>query len=190
MSHSAASGLAECDCVSEICLVMTVGRCSHSWDMANVVSGLIIMKKCYRCGKVSSCFSLDKDPPLESCHEEPHYWNFMEAIPALHFDLKCSKCGTEIKLDEMVGLMVCTGCDDKCEVNLLTEKLKAENTQVFIALEPRPIDERKQLAPEKFAAVEQYFENKSSILKRHIKIVPQEMVRNIATCDANAVSDI
>ena len=44
-------------------------KCSHLWGMVNVVSGLIVMKKCFHCGKVSTCFAFHDEPPLEPCHE-------------------------------------------------------------------------------------------------------------------------
>jgi len=79
-------------------------KCSHLWKMVNVASGLVVMKKCFHCGKISTCFTYHDKPPLETCHEEDHFWNFMEGDPAFHFDLKCAKCDTLLKFDELVGL--------------------------------------------------------------------------------------
>ncbi|UCC23317.1 MAG: hypothetical protein JSW23_04490 [Planctomycetota bacterium] len=169
---------------------MQKGKCSHLWEMINVTSGLIVMKKCFHCGKVSSCFTFHDKPPLEPCHEERHFWNFMESDPSLHFDLKCGKCGKLVKLGEMVGLMICTGCDETCEVGVLKQEFEPEGACVCIVCGCRPIDERKQLPKEKFGALEEYFEQRCRALKSKVKIVPHEMVRNLDRCYAEVVKDM
>jgi len=165
-------------------------KCSHFWEMVNVASGSIVMKKCFHCGKVSTCFTFHDKSPLEPCHEENHFWNFMEGDQSFHFDLKCAKCGTLVKFDELVGLMLCTGCDETCEVDILKRKLEPQDTRVYIALGYRPIEERKQLPQEKFAVLKDYFSQQCKSLKCKIKIVPHEMVKNIASCYAEAIKDV
>jgi hypothetical protein len=158
--------------------------------MVNVTSGLIVIKKCFHCGKVSTCFTHHDKPPLETSHEEDHFWNFMEGDPTFHLDLKCANCGTLVKLDELVALMICTGCDETCEVDILRRKLEPEGTRVYIAFGRRPLDERKQLPQEKFTALQEYFSQQSKSLKCKIKVVPHEMVKNIASCYAEAIKDV
>jgi hypothetical protein len=168
---------------------MQKDKCSHLWEMINVASGLIVMKKCFHCGKVSTCFTFHDRPPLEPCHEERHFWNFMESDPCFHFDLKCSKCGKLVKLGELVGLMMCTGCDETCEVCVLKQKLEPEEVRVCIACGCRPIDERKQLPKEKFGVLEEYFAQRCRTLKSKVKLVPHEIVRNLDRCYAEVVKD-
>lgn len=168
---------------------MQAEKCSHLWEMVNVASGLIVMKKCFHCSKVSTCFTFDHKPPLATCHEEGHFWNFVEGDESFHFDLKCRKCGTLVKFAELVGLMVCTGCDERCEVDILRRELEPEGTRVCIALGCRPIDERKQLPPEKLAVLEEFFSQQGESLKSKIKVVPHEMVRSIDKCYAEVVRD-
>ena len=156
--------------------------------MVNVSPGLIVMKKCFHCSKVSTCFTFHCDTPLESSHEGEHFWNFVESDEAFHFDLNCTKCETVVKFDELVGLMICTGCDETCEVDILRRKVKPENTKVCIALGRQPVDERKQLPPEKFAVLEEFFKQQFDCLK--CLIVPHKMVKNIANCYAEAIKDL
>ena len=169
--------------------IMRRKKCSHLWEMINVAGGLIIMKRCFHCGKVSTCFCFHDKPPLEECHEEDHFWNFMEGDRSFHFDLKCAKCGTLVKFDELVGLMVCTGCDETCEVDILRRKLQPEHTRVYIALGGRPIEEKKQLAQRKIDILEYYFNQQCKSSKTKIKVVPHEMVKNIADCYAEVIED-
>jgi len=169
---------------------MRQDNCSHIWEMVNVAGGLIVMKKCFHCSKVSTCFCFHNELPLEPCHEGEHFWNFMEGDPTFHFDLNCAKCNTLVKLDELVGLAMCTGCDQKCEAGILEQKLELEDTQLCIALGHRPINERKQLAPEKIAVLQEYFNQQNKSTKTRIKIVPHEMVRSFDNCYAEVIKDI
>ena len=160
------------------------------WEMVNVASGLAVMKKCFHCNKVSTCFIFHNEPPLESCREQNHFWNFMESDKCFHFDLRCTKCDDVVKLDELVGLMKCTGCDETCEVGMLMRKLEPEHTQVYIAMGCRPIKERRQLSQEKFAALDAYFNQQSKSLKRKLKIVRHEMVKDLDKCYAEVIRDV
>ena len=164
-------------------------KCSHRWEMVNVSSGLVIVKKCFHCAKVSTCFVFHNYPPLEPCHEHEHFWNFVESDKAFHFDLRCTKCDTMVKLDELVGLMGCTGCDERCEVDILRRKLEPEHTHVYIALGNRPIDERRQLSEEKISILQDYFNQQCKSLKSKTKIVSHEMIRNIENCSAQIIND-
>jgi len=169
---------------------MQQDKCTHVWEMVNVTSGLVIMKKCFHCGKVSTCFCFHNKVPLEECREEEHFWNFVGGDTALHFDLKCDKCGTSVKFDELVGLMMCTGCDERCDVDILRRELEPQDTRVRIALGRRPIDERKQLPPEKIAILQDYFDQQRKLSKPKIKIVSHEMIRSIDKCYAEVIQDI
>jgi len=165
-------------------------KCPHIWEMVNVASGLIVMKKCFHCGKVSICFCFHDKLPLESCYEEGHFWNFMEGDPAFHFDLKCINCSTLAKFGELAGLMMCTGCDERCGVGILMRELEPQGTRVCIALGCQPIKERKQLPKGKIAILQDYFDQQSKSLKSKIKIVPHEMVRSIDNCYAEVIKDV
>ena len=169
---------------------MQEDKCLHIWGMVNVARGLIVMKKCFHCGKVSTCFCFHDKLPLEPSHEGEHFWNFMEGSPAFHFDLKCINCGILVKLEELVGLMMCTGCDERCEVDVLRRKLEREGTQVCIALGCRPIDERKQLPDEKIAILQEYLVQQGKSLKSRIKIVSHKMVKSIGSCYAQVINDM
>ena len=165
---------------------MQEDKCSHIWEMVNVASGLIVMKKCFHCGKVSTCFCFHDKLPLEPSHEGEHFWNFMEADPSFHFNLKCTKCNIIVEMEELVGLMICTGCDEECKVNICRQKLEAKDKQVYIALGCRPIDDRKQLPEKKLVALQEYFNQQSNLAKT--KIVPHKMIKNVATCYAVPLS--
>jgi len=165
-------------------------ECAHFWEMVNLAPGLIVMKKCFHCSKVSTCFVFHNRPPLEPCHDGEHFWNFMESDASFHFDLKCKKCSTLVNLDELVGLMKCTGCDQKCEAGMLMRKLESKNTRVYIAIGAQPIKEKPQLSRGKIDVLKEYFKKQSESLESRIKIVPHKMVRDFSSCYAEVVRDV
>ena len=162
--------------------------CRHRWQMVDTADGMVVMKKCFHCAKVSTCFCFHRQPPLETCREDPHFWNFLEASPAFHFDLACTKCNLWVRLDELVALMVCTGCDPECPVDHERRKLAPGTGQVCIALGRRPIDERKQLPDAKIAVLGEFLRQQSHRLQSAIKLAYHDMVANIEKCDARILS--
>jgi len=86
--------------------------------------------------------------------------------------------------------MMCTGCDERCEVDVLRRKLEPEGKQVCIALGRRPIKERKQLSQETIAILQDYFDQQDKSLKTSIRIVSHEMVRSIEICYAEVIKDM
>jgi hypothetical protein len=168
---------------------MQQDKCSHVWEMVNVASGLIVMKKCFHCSKVSTCFCYHDKLPLEPCHEGEHFWNFVEGDPTFHFDLKCANCGTFVKFDELVAMMICTGCDERCDVDGLRRELEPQGTRVCIVLGRRPIKGRKQIPDEKIAMLQEYFDQQAKSLKSKIRLVRDTMVRRLDNCYAEVLKD-
>jgi len=39
-------------------------RCIHLWEMTNAVPCLIVIKRCFHCAKISTCFTFHNKPPL------------------------------------------------------------------------------------------------------------------------------
>jgi hypothetical protein len=148
------------------------------------------MKKCFHCNKVSTCFVFHHDPPLEPCREQSHFWNYVESDESFHFGLRCTKCGTVVMLDELVCLMRCTGCDEKCRVCIFMRSLEPEDIQVYIAMGRRPVEERRQLSQEQFSALEAYFNQQAESLESKVKIVRHEMVKDLDKCYAEVIRDV
>ena len=165
-------------------------KCSHSWKMVNIAYGFVITEKCYQTDKVATYFTFEHKPPLEEYREGDHFWNVMESAQSFRFDLKCTKCGLITTFDELMGLMMCTGCDKTCEVDIIRKKLASDRTWVYVAFGFLPINERKQLTQEKILILENYFNQRRKSSKSRIKIVSHEMVKNFATCYAEVIKDI
>ena len=169
---------------------MQGARCRHRLEMVNVVSGFIIMEKCFKCSQITNYFSREKRPPLEEYRDGDHFWNVMDTAQSIRFDLRCSKCGMQVQYDELLGLMMCTGCDPRCEVNRIQKELEPERTWVYVAFGFLPVDEKPQLSDKKLALLEKYFNlRRGGASRSKIKIVSHKLVRDIFTCYAETIKD-
>ncbi|MFH1297617.1 MAG: hypothetical protein ABIJ04_10130 [Bacteroidota bacterium] len=164
--------------------------CSHIWEMINIQNGYIVTENCFRCRKTSTYFSIGEWPPLEEYREGEHFWNIMEVAQSIRFDLKCKVCGELVHFNELAGLMMCTGCDEKCQVDTLMKELEKSRTWVYVAFGFFPVDERKQLNKEKISILEQYFNQRRKSSTSRIKIVSSEMIDDIARCFAEMIKDV
>lgn len=165
-------------------------NCSHSWEMVNVVYGHIITEKCFHCDKLASYFNAETKPSLEEYREGEHFWNVMETAQSFRFDLKCTQCNLLIPFGELMGLMMCNGCDEDCEADKLRKKLEPQRTWIYVAFGFLPVKERKQPPGEKISILEDYFNQRRKSKTSRIKIVSHEMVKNFATCYAEVIRDV
>ncbi|MDY6936014.1 MAG: hypothetical protein SVZ03_17580 [Spirochaetota bacterium] len=164
-------------------------NCSHKWEMVNVVQCFIGTEKCNHCGKVVSFSTSEYNPPHDEYREGDHYWTIMDTAQSIRFELRCTDCGKLVKYNELLGLMMCTGCDENCKVNALMRELEPERTWIYVAFGYLPIDEVEQLSAEKIQYLEDYYNQKRRSMHSRIKIVSHEMVDNIFTCYAEVIKD-
>jgi len=164
-------------------------NCSHLWEMVNVHFGFVITEQCSDTKEVMTYFSED-EPPLEEYREDDHFWNVMETAQSIRFELKCSKCGKVESFDELMGLMMCTGCIEDCEVNLEMKRLENDRIWVYVAFGFMPVEKRKKLPQGKIKVLEDYFNQRRKSKTSRIKIVGQEMVKSYATCYAEVIRDL
>ncbi|MEN8153343.1 MAG: hypothetical protein ABFR75_04915 [Acidobacteriota bacterium] len=165
-------------------------KCLHHWEMVNVSYGYIITEQCFKCEKVSNYFTQEHTPPLEEYRDGEHFWNVMKSDQSFKFNLKCSECNTVVDYDELLGLMMCTGCDKDCEVDIELKKLEAERIWVYVAFGFLPIGEKKQLSDEKIKILEDYFNQRRRSSNSSIRIISHEKVRKISACYAEVIKDV
>jgi hypothetical protein len=165
-------------------------NCLHQWTMINIRPGFIITESCYKCQKISCYFSNDEKPPLEEYRDGDHFWNVMQSAQTFRFELECTACHIIVQYDELLGLMMCTGCDENCKVEHLRKELEKERTWVYVAYGFLPVNEVKRLGQEKIAILEEYFNQRRKTSKSKIKIVSYEMISNVENCYAEVIKDV
>jgi len=169
---------------------MDTEKCPHRWEMENVSYGYIITEKCFKCEKVSNYFTMEHTPPLEEYRDGEHFWNVMKSDQSFQFNLSCTECNKVVNYEELLGLMMCTGCDKDCEVDIDFKKHEAERTWVYVAFGFLPVDEKPQLSYEKIEILEDYFNQRRRSPDSRIKILSHERVKNISTCYAEVIRDV
>lgn len=165
-------------------------KCSHQWKMINVVPIFIGTEKCFHCGKIVSFSTTELNPPHEEYRDGDHFWTTMDTAQSISFDLKCTQCEKVVDYSQLLGLMMCTGCDETCKVNTLMRKLESERTWVYVAFGYLPVNEVEQLSEEQIQYLEDYFNQMRKSRQSRIKIVSHEMVDNILNCYAEVIRDV
>ncbi len=169
---------------------MPEATCNHIWEMANIAYGFLITEKCSKCEMISTYFTFEDRPPLEEYREGDHFWNVMESAQSFRFDFKCRHCGQLVSFNELMGLAMCTGCDENCQVEKVRKKLEKERTWVYVAFGYLPNDEHKQLTKKQIAILEDFFNQRRKSSRTRIKIVSQELVKNFVTCYGEVIKDV
>jgi hypothetical protein len=150
---------------------MAAVSCQHAWKMKDIQLGLVVTEKCYHCGNERNYFTLENNPPFEEYRDGMHLWVIMGNSQTQRFNLICEHCKEEVKLPELYGLMMCTGCDKNCEAGKLQAALEPSQTWVYVAFGFLPLSERKQLTPEQIRYLEDYFNQRLVNSKSKIKVV-------------------
>ncbi len=163
--------------------------CKHLWQISNIKPCFIITEFCYKCKKTTTYYSLEERPPIEEYQEEGHFWNTLGHDQSIRFDLQCEKCGKLVKMEELAGLMMCTGCEEDCKVYSLMKDLEKERTWVYVAFGFLPFDERKQLDQEQISILEDYFNQRRKSLTSKIKIVSGDIIDNFSLCYGDIIKD-
>jgi len=157
--------------------------------MTDTVYGFLVTEKCFHCEMISTEFSLDPKPPLEEYREGEHFWNLMESAQTIRYNLKCRSCGRVVELKELLGLMLCTGCDPACQVDVLRKRLEPQRAWVYVAFGFLPEKKHPQLPDEKIALLEEYINQRRKSKTSSIRIVPGRLVSRIQNCYGEVIKD-
>lgn len=168
---------------------MTADLCQHAWKMTDIQRGFVVTEKCYHCGNERNYFTLEHNPPFEEYRDGAHLWNIMGTFQTQRFNLICKLCGKEVRLPELYGLMMCTGCDKNCNAGQLQGQLEPSRTWVYVAFGYAPIKERKQLSEEQILHIEEYFNQQLVNSQSKIKVVAQSLVHDLNNCYGMVIKD-
>ncbi|MGQ9603225.1 MAG: hypothetical protein ACUVUU_03345 [bacterium] len=168
---------------------MALEKCKHTWKMTNVRDGFIVTEKCYHCDKIRVFFSYEDAPPKDEYREGEHYWNYLGSAQSVKFEVECTGCGKKIAFGPFVGLMHCTGCDEKCHINILSRICEGQNVWIFAAL---AYDENGEvdLAVENLEVLTDYFSGRLRTPGKKILVVPGSLRRDPNLCRGEMLKDV
>jgi hypothetical protein len=169
---------------------MTEETCKHEWTTINVDNGYLVTEGCSHCGARQALFTPDDRQSVDSYAKGPHKWHYLSSSQAAKFDLKCTKCGKEVKMDNMVGLLHCTECKEGCKAGALAVHNKGENVWVYLALcgDTSHIAEG-CVSEECTQALTEYFNSRIKTPGKKVLIVPCNYRPDIDTCQGEILAD-
>jgi hypothetical protein len=162
----------------------------HDWNIINVRNGYLVTEGCLETGARRSFFSMEDTPPIDKYTEGGNTWKYLGSAQAVKFDLKCSKTGKIAKLDNVVGLMLCTECDQSCNAGQLG-LLIGDGAWVYIAMgEDTSQPNGKKASVQETKALTEYFNSRIKTPGKKIFFVPCNFIRNIDTCKGEIIADM
>lgn len=168
---------------------MATEECKHIWKMTNVRDGFIVTEKCYHCHKIRVFFSYEDTPPKDEYKEGEHYWSYSGSAQSFKFEMECTRCGKRVGFEKFTGLMHCSGCDDRCNIRILSRICEHQNIWLFAALaydESGEID----LPLESLQVLTDYFTQRLRTPGKKILVVPGSLRRNPDLCRGEMLKDV
>lgn len=168
---------------------MATEDCSHEWEMINVQQGYLVVEGCFHCKARTSFFSKDSLPPGDPVRDGDHLWQQLWNYQATRFDLKCKKCGKVVDLGKVMGLMLCDGCEEDCEV----ARIAKENPDawVYVALCADSTHERGPcVGDEEIQALTEYFNSRIRTPGKRVIFVPCKMRTYVDKCQGHVIADV
>lgn len=168
----------------------TMGTCNHQWEMTDILYGYLVMEGCPKCGGRASFFSTEAVAPGEEHKEGEHFWIPLGSSQATKFNLKCTKCGEVVHLDDLMGLMMSTCKEPQCEVANIS-KSEGKGTSVYVALcADSTHSSGKCISAKGLDALNEYFNQNIKTPGKKILVVPCIKCCDIDVCKGIIIADI
>ena len=170
---------------------MSDKRCKHEWTIVNVRNGYLVTEGCVNTGARQSFFSYEDSPPKESYTEGEHHWKYIGSAQAVKFDLECKKCKKLVKLDNVVGLMLCVKCDPLCNAGIMFDLLYNDSKSwIYVALcEDSSHISGKCVGVEETRVLTEYFQGQTRSPNKKIFFVPCCFISDIDRCKGIVITD-
>lgn len=95
-----------------------------------------------------------------------------------------------VKLNELMGLMHCTGCLPDCQVDVQRRKYEAEKTWILVAFGFLPQAETEPIPSDKLDILTDYFNQRRDTSRSRIKIVPFNLIGDLSRCKGIFMHDV
>lgn len=168
-----------------------MSECQHRWEMTNVRFGFVVFEKCFHCSQVRTYFSTEQVSILgDKYREGDHFWSRVENAQSFRFDLRCTRCNSLEKFDDLMGLLHCTSCMPECEIEALQKKLEAEKTWVLVAFGFLPQAKTEPMPARKLDVLTDYFNQRRDTSRSRIKIVSFNLIKDLSRCKGDFIHDV
>ena len=165
--------------------------CRHAWTMTHLRGGYLVVEGCFHCRQRISFFSEEPVPPIDDYGEEDHFWSHLGDYQASKFDLHCEKCSKDIRLADVMAMMLCARCDPECGVYKAGSGDKAPRTWVYVALCANTSHVSGTcIGEEGVRALNEYFNQNLRDPGKKILVVPCRLRRSVDTCQGVILADV
>jgi hypothetical protein len=170
---------------------MTKDPCQHRWTMANIRHGYLVIEGCFHCRSRISFFSDEPVPPIDDYMEGEHFWSHLGDFQASKFDLRCEKCSKDVRLTDVMALMLCMRCNPECGVYQAGEPDPGQKAWVYVALCADTSHTKGQCVSEAgLRALNEYFNAGLHDPAKSIRIVPCRLRKSVDTCQGVVLADV
>jgi len=169
----------------------TQDDCRHQWKMTHLRSGYLVVEGCLHCRHRISTFSEEPVPPIDDYREEEHFWSHLGDFQASKFDLQCEKCAKNVRLADVMAIMLCMRCDPECGVYKAGSGSGARKTWVYVALcADTSHDSVTCVSEEGLRALNEYFGQNLHDPDKKILVVPCSLRRSVDNCQGVILADV
>ena len=166
-----------------------MNTCKHLWSMVNIRSGYLVVEGCAECKARTSFFSTEPTPPVDDYQDGEHFWTYFGSSQAVKFDLSCAACGESVSLHDMMGLMLSTCRDPKCEVGRIAAG-GGPGAWVYVALcADSTHSSGRCVSDAGIKALTEYFNFRIRDPAKKIIVVPCIKCDSIDTCHGIVIAD-
>jgi len=166
-------------------------KCRHSWQMANIRYGFLVTEKCRHCEAVETYFSIEDVPPKEEHREGDHFWRYLGSTQTVKFDLRCERCQGLVDCSDMLALMYCMKCSEKCNVCAMTDICESQSIMILVALTSDVRAEaRREISLDTVTCLSQYFNDRIRTVGKKILILPDWMRQDPTICKGEVLQDV
>jgi hypothetical protein len=168
-----------------------MAACQHLWEMVDVDFGFVAFETCFHCNRLRTFFSPEPLPLLgDEYREGDCYWSRVENAQSFRFGLRCSACGERHELDELMGLLFCTGCDRECQVDLLRRKYEADGEWILVGFGFIEKDRRIPVPPVKLEVLAEYFNRRRDPSRPRVRLLSFELIGDLKRCTGDFLHDV
>jgi len=168
-----------------------MAACRHQWEMADVEFGFVAFERCFHCDGLRTFFTPDQIPFLgEEYREGRCFWRRVEAAQSFRFGLRCARCGERHNLEELMGLLHCTGCDPACEIDRLRLQAEAEGNWVLVGFGFTDKNGPTPIPPAKLEILADYFNQRRDASRPRLRLLSFEQIGELSRCHGDFLHDV
>jgi len=165
--------------------------CQHRWEMADVEFGFVAFERCFHCDGLRTFFSPEQAPFLgEEYREGRCFWRRVENAQSLRFSLRCARCGERHTLEELMGLLHCSGCDPACEIDRLRLQAEAAGEWVLVGFGFADKNGAIPIPQAKLEILADYFNQRRAASRPRLRLLSFEQIGELSRCHGDFLHDV